>query len=123
MKTPGYQQLIGLEFQTGRYSRKEQSPGEPLPRYVIQLQETLDGNSPGKLIFFSFEGGGEDNFGGTFTNHLKTLKQNSGRKDKGFMVLGDDLERQVMYRTYILGDKTFQNRVDNIDAVRWVGGS
>ncbi|TGO33480.1 hypothetical protein BHYA_0244g00170 [Botrytis hyacinthi] len=71
------------------------------------LQETLDGNSPGKLIFFSFEGGGEDNFGGTFMNHLKTLKQNSGRKDKGFMVLGDDLERQVVYSTYILGAQDF----------------
>ncbi|THV47781.1 hypothetical protein BGAL_0289g00090 [Botrytis galanthina] len=107
IKVPDYQQLIGLEFQTGRYSRKEQFPGEPLPKYVIQLQETLDGNSPGKLMFFSFEGGGEDNFGGTFMNHLKTSKQNSGRKDKGFMVLGDDLERQVVYRTYILGGQDF----------------
>ncbi|KAF7932480.1 uncharacterized protein EAE98_003779 [Botrytis deweyae] len=40
-------------------------------------------------------------------NHLKTLKQNSGRKDKGFMVLGDDPEREVVYRTYILGGQDF----------------
>ncbi|TGO72500.1 hypothetical protein BELL_0448g00080 [Botrytis elliptica] len=107
MKAPGYQQLIGLEFQTGRCSRKERSPGEPLPKYVIQLQETLDGNSRGKSIFFSFEGGGEHNDGGVFMNHLKSLKHKSGRTDKGFMILGDNLEREAVYRTYTPGGENF----------------
>ncbi|KAF7896104.1 hypothetical protein EAF00_006119 [Botryotinia globosa] len=107
IKVPDYQQLIGLEFQTGRYSRKEHSPGGPLPKYVIQLQETLDGNSRGKSIFFSFEGGEEHNDGGAFMNHLKSLKHKSGRTDKGFMILGDNLEREVVYRTYIPGGQNF----------------
>ncbi|KAF7905154.1 uncharacterized protein EAF01_005675 [Botrytis porri] len=47
-KTTDYQQLIGLEFPTGKYSRKEHSPSEALPKYVIQLPETLDSNGPGK---------------------------------------------------------------------------
>ncbi|TEY42370.1 hypothetical protein BOTCAL_0392g00060 [Botryotinia calthae] len=106
-KISDYQQLIGLEFATGRYQRKEHSPGEALPKYVIQLQETLDSDTPGKLIFFSFDGGGEYNDGRTFVNHLKSLKRHSGRMDKGFIVLGDFLEREVVYRTYVLGGQNF----------------
>ncbi|KAF7946530.1 hypothetical protein EAE96_009527 [Botrytis aclada] len=117
MKFPDYQQLISLEPATGSYQRKEHCPGEALPKYDIQLQETLGSNSPGKLIFFSFEGGGEDNYEGAFMNHLKSLTQKSGPKDKGFMMLGDDLERKVAYRTYIPGGQDFPNRVGNIDAV------
>ena len=53
-------------------------------------------------------------------NNLKSWKQNSGRMDKRFMVLGDPLEREVIYRTYVLGGhKPSQNRVDNIELVRW----
>ncbi|TGO46389.1 hypothetical protein BCON_0328g00050 [Botryotinia convoluta] len=80
MKVPDYQQLIGSSIQP--------------------LQETLDGNSPGKEEE-------EDNYGGAFMNHLKSLKQNSGCTDKGFMILGDYLEREVVYRTYVLGGQDF----------------
>ncbi|KAF7866906.1 hypothetical protein EAF04_005747 [Stromatinia cepivora] len=91
-------ELISLRTMKPDFPRKELSQSETYPKYVIQLQEFVE-SKPGKSLFCSYQR--EDDLDEIeFSNLLEGYIRECGRYDDGFIVLGNHLQHEFLYRIY-----------------------